>query len=44
MKPIIVVYNVDEDALDATIEAPGFTVITVPAFKEADGTNFRFNL
>ncbi|CAN5901848.1 redox-regulated ATPase YchF [soil metagenome] len=35
-KPMIVVYNVDEDALDATIQAPGFTVITVPALLEAE--------
>lgn len=36
LKPMIVVYNVDEDALEATMEAPGFTVITVPALLEAE--------
>jgi GTP-binding protein YchF len=36
LKPMIVVYNVDEDALEATMEALGFTVITVPALLEAE--------
>lgn len=36
LKPIILVYNVDEDALDATLDAPGFTCITVSALLEAE--------
>lgn len=36
MKPMIVVNNVDEDGLDATLDAPGFTVIAVPALLEAE--------
>lgn len=36
LKPIILVYNVDEDALDRTIDAPGFTSISVSALLEAE--------
>lgn len=36
LKPIILVYNVDEDALDATLDAAGFTCITVSALLEAE--------
>jgi ribosome-binding ATPase len=36
LKPVILVYNVDEDALDATLAAPGFTTISVSALLEAE--------
>jgi ribosome-binding ATPase YchF (GTP1/OBG family) len=36
LKPVILVYNVDEDALDATLNAPGFTTISVSALLEAE--------
>lgn len=36
MKPIILVYNVDEDALEQTLDAPGFTTISVSALLEAE--------
>jgi ribosome-binding ATPase YchF (GTP1/OBG family) len=36
LKPIILVYNVDEDGLDRAIDAPGFTSISVSALLEAE--------
>ncbi|HVL52582.1 MAG TPA: DUF933 domain-containing protein [Actinomycetota bacterium] len=36
LKPIILVYNVDEDALEQTVEAEGFTSISVSALLEAE--------
>ncbi len=36
LKPIILVYNVDEDALDRTIETAGLTTISVSALLEAE--------
>lgn len=36
MKPVILVHNVDEDALDHTLDVPGFTSISVPALLEAE--------
>lgn len=36
LKPIILVYNVDEDALDQSIDTPGFTSISVSALLEAE--------
>jgi len=36
LKPIILVYNVDEDGLDRAIDAPGLTSISVSALLEAE--------
>ena len=36
LKPLILVFNVDEDGLERSIEAPGFTSITVSALLEAE--------
>ena len=36
LKPVILVYNMDEDALDRTFETPGFPSITVSALLEAE--------
>lgn len=36
LKPVIFVYNVDEDGLDRTIDIPGFTSISVSALLEGE--------